>query len=1273
MAITAESRSDIIELVVAALKHAPGTALLTELVAVYEDAGNLSAVAELIVSSNEFTSLYPTFQTNEEFANEFLAELVPNADTAAVEEGVDIIVGVLNGGGTRADVIMEAAAFLSAVSEDDPAFGSSAALFNNWVEVAEYHTLEAELVDPWPIPEFVTSDDDTVSQATDLIDDVAAGPAPEPLSLTVGLDNISGTDGDDVISANVVANAEGFQTNQLSTGDRVNGGDGEDSLEAVVQAGSALGGGPFSAIAPITMDVEKAIFTGLGTGENSTTAINAKSMWGLDTVGSVASDSDVVIYNLTTLTDTGEYGDRRVTGDMTICWELSDNGGSASVDNGSDMEVYFDNDYLLCETSQTDSAFYWLLDRQGSRDVPERPLNNINVDGIRFELDFGEVDEEGNPITVEKFIRINNEAFLEFITNEELEDDNPGLVTGTAPDAGTFQGFVDRVADALADAADPDSPNFDAEIAAADLSFELSTDAAQTRFEGLDGTTFLVPAPAMILTSENDEVGVSPTGFPDYKDATGAYDVFGDFDDQPPSVEDCLVEVDVKLLKIGRGDDGGELVIGAMGNDGQNNWDYSSTALEEGVNQFNVLVQGDETQPSSLSGMRSTNNTLMEVYVDWEQGSLADLIIGNSNTGGSVPNSAPLPGGEGGFGSFLSFDSVTNSKNNALKDVRIFSAANNNSSETVPDPITTDVTLWAHLSDQVVDKYMDTTDDGEDPSMDNAEFMYSFGAGNDIHNINISQTNLSESGANAREDFSYDANMGAGNDTFVAQIGNGQGVAGTPWFDNAVINKNLSVDGGTGDDYIHVNGAGVWDIEGGSGDDAIYSDNSSRQVYNELGGGNGLDSAKNATWVFNSADQTQDADSGTYSQPLDDLTSAGPVTLRDDDGDVIRVANAELTVTFAGYSVDVTIPGTNGPTGNVVTDLLINNAIKSAINNDTYLSNVLKAYDGTGRTLIVESMIDGVYSDSSLSVSIGSSGSPSDAQDDAGAVEIDDSAIDNLEALGFESDGSASTGGSGVGRFDAAIADVDGTAFGSAVNAQLTGTTGPVHVKNTIDAGSGEDTVVLSSSSFEGLGGPNPGEMVDIDDDEADVVFNATNATIDYDSMDSIHTTGGATIAGGSGTVTVSTSAGDVTIEASEGSDSITLPEDNGVIETIVNTDIANNGFDSISGFTTAEDILQFSADDLNGIIGGGATDFADGVALVDGTNFVTDLGAGAGQATFFYYTDDEQLWFDPDGDSFVDGDGDYDQGADDSDIPIYTIATSPSDSLAATDIAIIA
>jgi hypothetical protein len=226
MAVTAATRNSIIQLVVTAYNAAPGTALLTQLVEASDGGASLADIATTLTTSSTFKAIYPTFQTSTEFATEFLGNLVPEASAEALAEGISVVESVLNGGGTRADVILQAATYLAALSESDPSFGSSAALFNNKVEVATYHTVTLEL-DSESIATLqstlatVTSSDDSVTAAKAAADSTANPPtAGQTFTLTTSLNTITGTAGDDTISGGV----------GTIDSDNITGGAGSDTL-----------------------------------------------------------------------------------------------------------------------------------------------------------------------------------------------------------------------------------------------------------------------------------------------------------------------------------------------------------------------------------------------------------------------------------------------------------------------------------------------------------------------------------------------------------------------------------------------------------------------------------------------------------------------------------------------------------------------------------------------------------------------------------------------------------------------------------------------------------------------------------------------------------------------------------------------------------------------------------------------------------------------------------------------------------------------------------
>ncbi len=232
MAVTAQTRDTIIGLSVAMLGKAPGTALLNEWYGVYnasvgkgmspEDA--LLELANHIAASDAFTSMYPFFITNAEFARDFLTAALGEAPSAEV---LALATGLLDGGMGRGEMGLLAVRQLFEIrmqGESHPAygdFGALAMMFANKVEVATYYTVTKRWEgDSSSVLGGVTDDGDSVAAAKEAID-MMRRPG-KSFELTTGVDRLDGTLGDDTFVA----------TEKTLTGvDRIDGGEGMDTLE----------------------------------------------------------------------------------------------------------------------------------------------------------------------------------------------------------------------------------------------------------------------------------------------------------------------------------------------------------------------------------------------------------------------------------------------------------------------------------------------------------------------------------------------------------------------------------------------------------------------------------------------------------------------------------------------------------------------------------------------------------------------------------------------------------------------------------------------------------------------------------------------------------------------------------------------------------------------------------------------------------------------------------------------------------------------------------
>ena len=222
----------MIGLSVAMLGKAPGTALLNEWYGVYNASigkgmspeAALLELANHIAASDAFTSMYPFFITNAEFARDFLTAALGEAPAAEV---LALATGLLNGGMGRGEMGLLAVRQLFEIrmqGESHPAygdFGALAMMFANKVEVATYYTVTKRWEgDSASVLGGVTGDGDSVTAAKEAID-MMRRPG-KSFELTTGVDRLDGTLGDDTFVA----------TEKTLTGvDRLDGGEGMDTLE----------------------------------------------------------------------------------------------------------------------------------------------------------------------------------------------------------------------------------------------------------------------------------------------------------------------------------------------------------------------------------------------------------------------------------------------------------------------------------------------------------------------------------------------------------------------------------------------------------------------------------------------------------------------------------------------------------------------------------------------------------------------------------------------------------------------------------------------------------------------------------------------------------------------------------------------------------------------------------------------------------------------------------------------------------------------------------
>jgi hypothetical protein len=98
MAITKDTRTDLIELAVIANNASPGTTLLAELIAHVEAGKTLVEIGDALAARSEFKATYPAIQTADEFAKEYVGNLLPEASAELAAECETIVAAHVNAG-----------------------------------------------------------------------------------------------------------------------------------------------------------------------------------------------------------------------------------------------------------------------------------------------------------------------------------------------------------------------------------------------------------------------------------------------------------------------------------------------------------------------------------------------------------------------------------------------------------------------------------------------------------------------------------------------------------------------------------------------------------------------------------------------------------------------------------------------------------------------------------------------------------------------------------------------------------------------------------------------------------------------------------------------------------------------------------------------------------------------------------------------------------------------------------------------------------------------
>lgn len=815
------------------------------------------------------------------------------------------------------------------------------------------------------------------------------------IAATVGQDFLTGTSGNDSIVARIFDNQ-----NTLQSGDWIDGGAGADRLDA------DMGSSPNFSPTPETVGIETVAFRAQAKDPSDSSdnnldgpgrvIIDAQRMSGVTRWDSFESRADLIIEDVRTPLRTK---------DITI--------GMIGTDAGNvDYAVYFDK--LRADGSSTATLGIELMDTRAatSADPALRalPLKNSPFNGFSFKVN-------GKTITLKDPVGsdpLDTTTFNGSQTYEQLELAIQKLLTLPANLAAfpELAGITAKI-DGTFDARDT-------------ITGELATGKRIV----LTGSS----AAGLTLATGNfiaDE-GVDPS--------SGLHTV----QTTASSSSTDLITSTIVLDNVGRGSNGGDLVIGAMST--------GQTSGSAGVARFEITVE----QTSNLGVLSSTNDALKEVVVvsGAAKGSLS--VKGNDNNTSLVAgalkgdNNNVLPGAtHTAFG---------------FSDVRLIDMKG----------MAASVSYDAQITGGSFSKYVQVSDTQPDPAGDNtstvgkttlqvADFKYSGGSANDTIAVVIDQgIAASQSTVIAgREDATFLVEGMDGNDSISVRIGNPLTPGATtlaqtgndglinatglvePWYEHQKANANVTIDAGAGNDTVRTPGAGDAKILLGTGDDTVYVDNTGFQVSTNTI----VTNSGRAIWVFNTNDQAL-LDGAPASRNVDDIKS-------DLTNDTHQLYRAKVTVTFFGLTASVDLPtGVYTPT-----DLHINQAIKKAINEDPVLRKLLVAEDGPLYSLMVKSLIDGVMVDADLGVAVTIVDVATLSASERATLKTEWTLADDLPATITAAMTAAAT------AFNTVETDYDGKFGASPAGVELVGANSTTPSDNTITPGAGNDVMVLGTTS----------------------------------------------------------------------------------------------------------------------------------------------------------------------------------------------------------------
>lgn len=335
--------------------------------------------------------------------------------------------------------------------------------------------------------------------------DGGEGVEGETIMLTDGRDNLVGTENDDTFIGDVGQNQNGAVANALATGDRLDGGEGRDKIEASLIADNQVdGSNTDEAPRPITKNIEEVYIEALESASGGV-VLDATRMENVEQYWADFGRSDMTFDNVSL-----QGSNLNITKDVTF--------GIRDTESSTDFNGFFDSQSLIRESASQVNSSLLVRIADVSTETPTTPLANVD---LNLSFDLG-----GETITLE----------------------------GVRSTDGTYAGLVEALRNELEEAG------------FGDVNVNLSTPYSEVTVAG-NTVTLPFTAQEILITdpagNEFSSVNFTQSAIEPVADG---FLVAGNAQPQDPSSTSSLIESNLVLDNAGRGSLAGDVVIGGGSN-----------------------------------------------------------------------------------------------------------------------------------------------------------------------------------------------------------------------------------------------------------------------------------------------------------------------------------------------------------------------------------------------------------------------------------------------------------------------------------------------------------------------------------------------------------------------------------------------------------------------------------------------------------------------------------------------------------------------------------